>query len=239
MKKVKNFKYQILFEDIKNDIESGQLKPNEKILPEEKLMEKYSVSRVTVRSALDALEELGLIARIRGKGTFVRSRVLEKRVNNVISFTESNQMVGNHSHSKVLEVSLIKAPLFVMNYLNTNEEEDVWFVRRIRYANTLTALYEESYWVQSTCGEITVEDAGSSILGMLAKRGIKPYIGKQEFVAMNATKEVAGNLEVYENFPILRSTMSFSTINDLPMFLSVNYYRTDRISVNLTRILQD
>jgi len=239
MRKNNNFKYQIVFEDIKNDIESGRLKANEKILSEEKIMEKYNVSRVTVRTAFEALEELGLIVRVRGKGTFVHTRVLEKRINNIISFTESNQLVGNQSYSKVLSVQSIKAPLFVMNYLKTSEEETVWAVKRIRFVNNLTALYEESYWVDSTCGEITVENAENSILKMLEGRDVKPYLGKQEIVAMSANGEIAKNLEISENFPILRSTMYFSTKNNLPVFLSVNYYRTDRISVNMTRILED
>lgn len=239
MKKKNSLKYQMLFKELLEDIESGTLKADEKLPSEEKLAEKYNISRITVRSALDALEELNYITRIRGKGTFVKRKVLEKRVNNVISFTESNQMVGNIPSTKVLELKLIKAPLFAINYLNVSEDQYVWFIKRIRYVNNLTVLYEESYWVKETCGDITIEDASNSILIMLRNRGVKPHLGKQEFVAISATGAIARNLEVPENFPILRSTLAISSSTDKPMFLSVNYYRTDRITVTCTRYLQD
>lgn len=239
MKKKDSLKYQMLFKELLNDIESGILKADEKLLSEEKLAEKHNISRITVRNALEALEELNYITRIRGKGTFVRAKVLEKRVNNIISFTESNQMVGNTPSSKVLELKLIKAPLFVVNYLNVNEDQYVWFIKRIRYVNNLTVLYEESYWIKETCGDIAVEDASNSILTMLRNRGVKPRFGKQEFVAISATGVIARNLEVPENFPILRSTLAITSSMDKPMFLSVNYYRTDRITVTSSRYLQD
>jgi len=165
--------------------------------------------------------------------------VLEKKVNDVISFTEYNQMLGNISGTKLLELKLIKAPLFAVNYLNISEEQYVWFIKRIRYVNNLTVLYEESYWVKETCGDITTDDAANSILIMLRNRGIKPVFGKQEFVAISATGTIARNLEVPENFPILRSTLAMYSNTDKPMFLSVNYYRTDRITVTCARYQQD
>ena len=51
-------------------IEKGELKPGDKLPSEAELMEAYSVSRITIRSAISELEEDGLVIRSRGKGTF-------------------------------------------------------------------------------------------------------------------------------------------------------------------------
>lgn len=235
MKKSTEFKYQQVYTDLKKAIEIGELKAGEQLPAEEKLVEKYGVSRVTVRNALDGLTELGLIERMRGKGTFVREKVLEKNMNSPIGFTETNQMLGNISSSKVLEFGLIDAPLSVINYLDVSENEKVWFVRRIRSSNNLVVLYEESYWVESVCGELTVEDSTNSILSKIAERDVYPHLGKQEFVAIGANDEIANHLEVPVDFPILMSKMAFRTKNDQPMFWSVNYFRTDRIAVSYMR----
>lgn len=64
-------KHQKVFTDIQNKILSGYWPENRMIPPELELCEKYKVSRITVRRALDDLVQLGLIHRIRGKGTFV------------------------------------------------------------------------------------------------------------------------------------------------------------------------
>ena len=55
-------------------IEKGELKPGDKLPSEAELMEAYSVSRITIRSAISELEEDGLVIRSRGKGTFIASK---------------------------------------------------------------------------------------------------------------------------------------------------------------------
>lgn len=235
MKKGAEFKYQQVYTDLKKAIEIGELKAGEQLPAEEKLVEKYGVSRVTVRNALDGLAELGLIERMRGKGTFVREKVLEKNMNSPIGFTETNQMLGNISSSEVLEFDLIKAPPSVVNYLGVDENEKVWFVRRIRSSNNLVVLYEESYWVESVCGELTIEDSMNSILSKIAERDVYPHLGRQEFVAIGANNGVARHLEVSDGFPVLMSKMAFRTRDDQPMFWSVNYFRTDRIALSYMR----
>ena len=232
------FKYQQVYKGLKRAIEIGELKPGEQLPAEEKLVEKYGVSRVTVRNALDGLVELGLIERMRGKGTFVKEKVLEKKMDSPISFTQTNQRLGNASSSKVLEFELVKAPPFVVNYLDVHEEDMVWFVRRIRYANNLVVLYEESYWVEPVCGELTLEDSKNSILNKIAERDVHPHVGVQEFVAIGANDEIAQHLEVPDDFPVLMSKIAFRTKDDKPMFLAVSYFRTDRITVSYIRKME-
>ncbi|NEU32395.1 GntR family transcriptional regulator [bacterium LRH843] len=66
-----------LFEKIKVDIISQQLKPGQK-LPERVLAEKYEVSRTPIRQALQQLSSLGLVEFIPNKGAFVKSITLEQ-----------------------------------------------------------------------------------------------------------------------------------------------------------------
>lgn len=69
----KAFLYMEVFEQIRTEITSGLLKPNDKLVCEDDLALKYHVSRITVKKALELLKEDGLIDRVQGKGTFVKA----------------------------------------------------------------------------------------------------------------------------------------------------------------------
>ena len=64
-------KYLGIYNDIKSSIEDGKIKAGEKLPSENELMEKYQVSRDTIRKALDLLEEDGYIHKIKGKGSYI------------------------------------------------------------------------------------------------------------------------------------------------------------------------
>ncbi len=63
--------YHQLAEDLRKQIAANVLRPGDAIPSEEKLCERYHVSRITVRRALDDLIAQGLVMRRRGVGTFV------------------------------------------------------------------------------------------------------------------------------------------------------------------------
>lgn len=70
--------YQVILNDIKNDILTGKFKPDEQIPTELELAERYQVSRITSKRALAELENQGFIYRLRGKGSFVKEAVARK-----------------------------------------------------------------------------------------------------------------------------------------------------------------
>ncbi|WP_248924533.1 GntR family transcriptional regulator [Paenibacillus hamazuiensis] len=63
--------YKQIQEDIKAKIKSGELRPKDRVPSEQEIMDEYKVSKITVKNALTALADDGLVVRIQGKGTFV------------------------------------------------------------------------------------------------------------------------------------------------------------------------
>ena len=72
-------KYQKLFESLKADILSGRFKPGQKLPSEAALVNKSGVSRITVGRAIRELQNVGLIDRIAGSGTYVRHLGVDDR----------------------------------------------------------------------------------------------------------------------------------------------------------------
>ena len=67
----KKFLYTEIYEQLRAQIERGELLPEDRLPSEEALAEAHSVSRITVKKALERLREDGLIQRVQGRGTFV------------------------------------------------------------------------------------------------------------------------------------------------------------------------
>ncbi|MCG8686170.1 MAG: FadR family transcriptional regulator [Desulfobacterales bacterium] len=61
-----------VFDQLRELIFRGTIKPGEKLLPERELAQKMNVSRVTVRTAIQRLIDMGLVTHRQGKGTFAR-----------------------------------------------------------------------------------------------------------------------------------------------------------------------
>lgn len=64
-------KYLKIYDEIRQDIYTGKLRPGDRLPTEAKLAKKYEVSVITSKRALEELEHSGLIYRIQGSGSFI------------------------------------------------------------------------------------------------------------------------------------------------------------------------
>src|SRR5215217_1219172 len=90
--------YQQLQRALREAIQTNQLAPDDALPAERDMAETLSVSRITIRKALDALVSEGLLTRRQGAGTYVASRV-EKSFSKLSSFTEDMISRGRVPHS--------------------------------------------------------------------------------------------------------------------------------------------
>lgn len=70
----KQFLYETIYNDLREKIECGELKPGDKLDVEGDMVTHYGVSAITVKKALNLLAEEHRIRRIKGKGSFVMIR---------------------------------------------------------------------------------------------------------------------------------------------------------------------
>ncbi|MEA1969504.1 MAG: FadR/GntR family transcriptional regulator [Thermodesulfobacteriota bacterium] len=61
-----------VFDQLRECIFRGELKPGEKLMPERELAEVMTVSRTTIRDAIKRLVAMGLVQQKQGQGTFVK-----------------------------------------------------------------------------------------------------------------------------------------------------------------------
>lgn len=66
-----NFKYKIIEDWVNEEISTGRLTAGDRLPTEPELMEQFSVSRQTVRSAIEHLTDAGILYKVQGSGTYV------------------------------------------------------------------------------------------------------------------------------------------------------------------------
>ncbi len=88
-----------LKEDIYSQIKTGLLRKNDRIMGEEQLSSRYNLGIKTVRSALNELEEEGLIVRKRRVGTFIKTGNIGDCRN--ISILEFEMSTATAYHSEI------------------------------------------------------------------------------------------------------------------------------------------
>jgi GntR family transcriptional regulator len=96
--------YQQLQRAIREAIHSHVLAPDDALPAERQMAAELSVSRITVRKAIDGLVEEGLLVRRQGSGNFVCSRI-EKNFAKLTSFSEDMRSRGRTPHSEWLKRS--------------------------------------------------------------------------------------------------------------------------------------
>src|SRR3984893_13679761 len=91
---------------LRGRIESGEWGSDHPIPTEMELLEEFGVSRTTIREALGVLTRDGLIARHRGRGSFVQPRMERPR-------TVTNLILGYQAEIKVSKAETPAAPVHV------------------------------------------------------------------------------------------------------------------------------
>ena len=110
-------KYYQLASILREQIEQGKLAEHETIPSERSLEEIYSVSRTTIRQAIDLLVRQGFLYREHGRGTFVSPQKLQKGISELTSFSEDMRRRGLEPGQKILDFSMLPAPENVRRHL--------------------------------------------------------------------------------------------------------------------------
>ncbi|MDM4442874.1 GntR family transcriptional regulator, partial [Klebsiella oxytoca] len=76
------------------EISAATLPPGSQLPPEDRLIERFSVSRTTVRKAIENLVARGLVEIRCGKGTFVAQPKIIQELTELTGFVEDMQALG-------------------------------------------------------------------------------------------------------------------------------------------------
>jgi GntR family transcriptional regulator len=110
------------------------LKPEEMIPTEAELEKLFTVSRATIRRAIDGLVADGILVRQQGKGTFVASPKLIYDPARIASWTDNIRALGLTPQTRTVQIQEIEPPAWVQEALGLTTAERVIWLWRLRLA---------------------------------------------------------------------------------------------------------
>jgi GntR family transcriptional regulator len=191
-------------QDILEQIQMGTLKPGQQIPTEAELAQKYQVSRITAKRAMDELVHQGRAFRQQGRGTFVaQTRIRE--ISGFGSFSEDIKARGLIPGSRVLLIKELVPDSELQSLLHLEKGEPAFQLKRLRLANGDPVAVETSYLPSRLFPGLDHEDLVNQSLYALMKEKfhIVPTWADAEIEARLATREEAELLNLETKKPVL------------------------------------
>lgn len=220
-------------------IESEELKEGELLPTEINLAEKFSVSRPTVRQALNSLVNKGYLKRVKGRGTFVtKPKIVQDNTRFLESYNKEMNNKGLKPITKVLGKDIILADIKIAEKLKINEGDKIIRIERLRFAERENkgkvishkpVLLTTVYLPYKISKEILENDfENTSLYDVLEDMNLKVCKVIREIEAKNADYKTARLLEINEGNAIHYLSSVGYLNNGEPIEYSESIYPGDR-----------
>lgn len=221
--------YHQLEEYIKQQIESGFLKEEEVIPSEREFAERFQISRMTVRQAINNLVADGYLNRKKGRGTFVSKKKVEQELQGMTSFTEDMLSRGMKPSSKLLSFKIIQADKKTAFDLKITENDPIYKIKRIRLADGAPMALETAYIPVNIVPGLTEENSNLSLYQYIEEHlSLSISEATQEIEAAIADVHIAELLGIEEGEPILFIVRIAYLQDGTPFELVKSSFRADR-----------
>jgi GntR family transcriptional regulator len=238
-----------LYEQVKHLIaamvETGVLKPGDRLPSTQQLCGRFGVSHITVTKALQELAREGIISRTQGKGTFVSSRPIERRLTNLVSFTREMARQGLVVRSRVLGVRDLTGTPDLNRRFGHPADAPMRYVeiKRLRFVAAMPACLATSIFpaaIGRRLADLPLEDA--SFYDLLERVfGLRLLREERWITPIVATEALAWLLEVRRGAPLFRLEGNTFLEGDVPIEATDSIFRGDRFRfvANLFRYVGD
>ena len=218
-----------LQEILRRKILDGEYNPGDLIPSEKELEKQYSISRITVRNAINGLVIDDLLIKKQGRGTIVAyPRMVEEGSSTLQSFTEKMEQQGLKISTKVLEVAKIPATERLTEHLNIGEGEKIIYSKRLRKVDGEPIALFENY-IGTGTGVTEKDDFSGSIFNLLEKKyGIIISGSEKVIEAGIARNEDAAFLNISAGDPILIIRYTTFDADNNCIEYAEGIYRADR-----------
>lgn len=149
--------YYQLKEELRRKIMSNEWKDGARLPSEKEMCTSFGVSRATVRRAVADLETEGYLEKKQGRGTFVKRRSVTQKLHKFYTFREELKKLGINETYKIVEFCKIVPGVQIRQALQLKNDEQVFWVKRVRYMDNEAYTVENSYIPVKYVPEMTEE----------------------------------------------------------------------------------
>ncbi len=208
--------------------------PHHRVLPELQLATQLGVARGTLRKAVKALVDEGLLVQVQGRGTFVTSRGFSGPVeHDMLSLAEAMSSHGIPSDTLVLARGRVEATTRMLGLLELPPGAPGRLTRleRLRTAKGSPVAYFVNYVPEDLCPELDDTRLATQSLYELIEQTVGQRIaaGRRSFEARSAYPDIAERLEVPVGSPLQYFEQVTYLEDGCAVELSEVWVRSDRV----------
>ena len=219
-----------------HQIETGQWRQGDRLPSEPFLSEYYSVSRATVRQALHALEQQGLIRKEKGRGAFVNPTSSGSWLLQWAGglFDDELSRRGVTVESLVLRACIERLPDWAADALHLNPGAEGVTLERLRRVDGELALYVVNHLPDEYAAilpEIRKTSTASLYWTLREQCGVEVAGSSRVLEAVAASPAIARHLVVPRRFPLvyIQSVTRDATTKPIDCYRA--WLRTDRLRI--------
>lgn len=215
-------------------IAEGRLQPGDALENEIDLARKLSLSRPTVRQAIQELVRQGLLIRRRGIGTTVANRVVHRRAELTSLFDDLAREQRTPTTIVLEQDEVTDADAAAA--LGLADDTRLLRLLRVRSADGVPLAVLQN-WIPvdvlgpSAVTTATLERAG--LYTLLRDRGVRPALARQSIGARMATARERTLLDLRGSTPVLTMTRSAYAADGTPVEYGSHAYRADQYTIDV------
>lgn len=228
--------YQQLMEEIKRKIDVSEFRYGDKIPSEPEFMNKYSISRITVRKAVEELVTEGYLVKKQGKGTFVNKPKIRRKVENenVMSFDDACRSSGMTPAHTLLDRKVVSPGVEEKSFFELGNKEMIIFTQRVLTADGDPIMLENNYFPYHECNFLMEEKLDGSLYKLLNSKGIYPEGTKScTLELVRATDSTAKLLQVPLGEPLFYMIAYITDSQGHPVHIGRQYIVGSRYMFNI------
>lgn len=212
-------------------IELGEFVADQRIPSEQDFCEKYSISRPTIRQAINELTTTGQLYKLKGKGTFVSSQKTYIDVKDYTGFTDSILDSNNLSEKDILSIERVNGKNFpkILEAFGFKSDNNHEFAA-ISFTNILSndvLSFNVSYISLHLFPEI-IEDIQDNKDVLRGKYPLIPNTSKSTLDIISTDQREAAYLNIQPGQPLIRINNLLYSKSGQPIEYIVTKYRADK-----------
>ncbi|PZG05164.1 GntR family transcriptional regulator [Nonomuraea aridisoli] len=211
-----------------------RMAPHDPLPSERELMQRYGVSRMTVRQAVEGLVRDGRVYRVQGAGTFVTDAGKITKSLTFSSFSEDIRARRMVPGGKLLRLESEPAEIDVARDLFVEPGTPVVHVTRLRTADGEPMCLENAWVPEHLVPDLASRRQVESLYDVLEAAGAAPEHADQTISATVVNREQAELLGVPNNFPALRVSRVTHDARGRVVERVISLYRADRYDYRLS-----
>lgn len=214
-----------------------------KLPPESELSNQLGVSRITIRRALDELEQEGSVIRIHGRGTFANPEATDIRVNLMpgAEFRSLIRSCGYKPRAEIIGIQKFQADEKLSRILKIEIGTEMYKIEKAYYADDKLAIISIDRFACDLIGvELEPEHFDEkSVFDILLNYG-SCFIARDKIEIEAVPREKVTMSKICKEQMECDSLLVFHGVNynqeNMPVMYDTEYYNTDIVKFNLIRV---